>query len=169
MEGKGGKEKPLQDIPDLADQGSQARGLHRHRYRDPGQHHLHSQIRRDPPGGSAGPRPLPQPDHVSRADVLGVRRQHQRRRDLRWWRQPNGNLISWIVCLASLAVVIGCNRPSESTWHSRYSDARLKFRLGYTAAALQLAESGYHESDKSHQIWNCKFPILLAHLFLRQP
>src|SRR6516225_3911387 len=43
------------------------------------QHHLHSQVWGDSPGRTAGPRRLPQTDHVPGTTLLGTHRQHERR------------------------------------------------------------------------------------------
>src|SRR5260370_3016215 len=178
MEGKGRKEgrwrkeKPLPDVLVLADQGPQARRLQRLRYRDLGQHHLHSQVRSDPPGRSAGARALPQLRHVQRADVLGDNRQRQRWRDLGQRRQPVGNLtcgsLACRIFFLTLVAITGCSRASDADWQRRYSDAQSKFRFGYTKEAHYLADAGYQASLKTDQIWNWRFRILKAQISLRQ-
>src|SRR5262249_20508732 len=177
MEGKGPNEgqrqgrrrkaEPLPDLPVLADHQARTRGLHGHRHPDPGQHHLHSQVRSDSPGRSSGPWPLPELHHVPSADVLGDDRQRQRRRYLGRWRQSYGRLACWILCI-SLLLTTCCRRVSDSSWQSRYSEARSKFRLGYTEATLRLADAGYRESLKTDQVWNWRFRILMAQALLRQ-
>ena len=62
----------------------------------------------------------------------------------------------------------GCSSGRDPSWQNRYSEAREKYRSGYTDTALQLADTGYHEAEGKDQIWSWRFRILLAQIRLRQ-
>src|SRR5215467_8760975 len=138
----------LGNLSVLACESPQARGARRERFRSKGlrQRSLHPQNRGSSPGGTVRTQAFSQPHYVPCPDVLGQRRQQRWRRCRRQWRRPNGYLGCCLLFVA-LLILSGCTRASESSLEARYAEARLKFYQGYTDAALQLAESGYQESQ----------------------
>ncbi len=67
-----------------------------------------------------------------------------------------------------ILVLQGCKHVRQPNWQERYSNALFKYRQGYTDSAIQAADAGYKQSERSAASWSWKFRILKAQALLRQ-
>jgi len=75
---------------------------------------------------------------------------------------------SWLRHLFLLILLVGCAPSGGRSLEQVYANAQSKFNLGELPEALNLAEAGLSQSEKTDPAWNWKFRVLAAEVALWQ-